>query len=714
MIRASNIIAATVAVSLSLMMDAAAQTQRVAAPQISGAIDESVRVVARGNTRPEATRANDRGPVSDNLVMTHMLLQLRRPPALERAFERAIDDLTKPRSPTYHRWLTASRIGAEYGPAEADVQTVAGWLAFHGFRVNTIYPSRMVIDFSGTAGQVRDAFATEIHNLDVRGVHHIANMSDPSFPAALAPVIVGIVSLNDFRPYSMMQPRASLTVPGGPYLLAPADIATIYNLNPLFSEGITGNGQTVVVLEDTDLYSALDYYKFRSKFGLTVYTAGTLSIAHPAPATGANNCSDPGVNGDDGEATLDVEWASAAAPNAAIVLASCANSSTSGLIIAMQNLVNQPVPPTIVSMSYGICETEDGAAGNAAWYLVDAQAAAEGMSMFVSSGDQAAAVCDRGNAGAEYGITVNGFASTPYDVAVGGTDFGDTYAGTNSTYWNSANTSVYGSAKSYIPEIPWNDSCASQLLASANHFSTTYGSSGFCNSIAGESYLNVIGGSGGPSGCATGAPVQYPVVGGSCEGWGKPYWQKGFLGNPNDGVRDLPDVSLFAANGIWNHYYVFCFTDPGNDGLPCSGSPGTWSGAGGTSFASPIFAGMMALVAQKQAGANPKAFYLGNPNPVLYALAATEYGASGNSSCSSTRGNSVGSTCIFYDVTAGDMDVDCTGTVNCYLPSGSFGVLSTSNSSYQPAYGTTTGWDFATGIGTVNVYNLVNAWPTGG
>src|SRR5208283_1460043 len=183
----------------------------------------------------------------------------------------------------------------------------------------------------------------------------------------------------------------------------------------------------------------------------------------------------------------------------------------------------------------------------------------------------------------------------------------------------------------------------------------------------------------------------------------KPSWQS-LVGNPSDGVRDLPDVSLFAANGLWDHYYPFCYSDPAGGGVPCTGAPDTWVGAGGTSFATPIMAGIQALVNQNVGGPQ------GNPNPVYYQLAANEYGASGDNTCNSTLGNTVGSSCIFYDVTQGDMDVNCTGTNNCYLDSASIGVLSTSNSSYQPAYGTTTGWDFATGIGTVNAYNLVKAY----
>jgi subtilase family serine protease len=307
-----------------------------------------------------------------------------------------------------------------------------------------------------------------------------------------------------------------------------------------------------------------------------------------------------------------------------------------------------------------------------------------------------------------YGIAVNGYASTPYDVAVGGTDFEDTYSSTNSTYWNPTNTATYESAKSYIPEIPWNNSCAGVLLATyITRSSVTYGTAGFCNAKIGEEYyLTTAAGSGGPSACATGTPSAPGVAGGTCKGYAKPSWQAGVVGIPADGVRDIPDLSLFAANGLWGHYYVFCWSDTVNGGAKCAGAPSGWSGAGGTSFAAPIMAGIQSLVNQKTA------LRQGNPNPAYYKLAAAEYGTAGSSTCNSSKGNGVASTCVFYDVTLGDMDVNCTGTHSCYRPSGTYGVLSTSTTSYSKAFGTMTGYDYATGLGSLNAYNLVSKWTT--
>jgi len=685
-------------------------------PRISQSIDETSRVTLGGNTHPQAIPANDRGRVPDALPMEHMLLQLKRSPEQEKALQQFIDELQTKGSPNYHHWLTAQEFGERFGLAQADLDAITSWLRSQGFQVNVVYPSGMVIDFSGTAGQVRKAFETEIHHLEVNGERHIGNISDPRIPSALAPVVAGVVSLHDFRPHAMHKMHQALpqfTFPdplgGTAYALVPADLAKIYNLNPLFSAGISGQGQTIALIEDTDVFSANDWSTFRSTLGLAGYTGASFNQVHPPapPSQPANNCGSPGViSPNDAEAILDAEWASASAPSASILMAACADTSTTfGGLIAIQNLINATTPPpSILSISYGQCETVNGAAANASYNSAYQQAVTEGVSVFVAAGDSGAAGCDNSVAEATHGIGVNAFASTSNNVAVGGTDFSDTYSGTNSTYWGSSNTSAFGSAISYIPEIPWNDSCAGALVSAFEGYSPTYGPTSLCNDpTIGSLLMTTVAGGGGPSQCASGTPSTSGVVSGSCAGWAKPSWQS-VLGNPNDGVRDTPDVSLFAADGLWSHFYIFCWSDTKNGGAACGSDPSAWSGAGGTSFASPIMAGIQALINQKAGGPQ------GNPAPVYYQLAAAEYGSTGSSSCNSNNGNAVGTSCIFYDVTMGDMDVDCVGP-NCYLGGGSVGVLSTSNSSFAPAYGTTMGWDFATGIGTVNAANLVNNWP---
>jgi subtilase family serine protease len=689
----------------------ALRSQTTGRDLIRETVDETKLVTLAGNTRPEASTDNDLGEVSDDRAIDHMMLQLKRSSQQEKEVERFITELHDPKSPNFHKWITASDFGKNYGLAESDLTTITTWLESLGFTVNSVYPNGMVIDFSGNAGQVRRAFHTAIHNLNVNGVRHIANFSDPQIPEALAPAVAGIVSLHDFRPHKMSRakkqisrPKYTSTFDGQAYqAVTPEDLATIYDFSPLFAKGITGTGQTIVVIEDTDLYSTSDWTTFRSKFGLSQYTSGSLTTVQPAPVTGSNNCASPGVNSDDSEAILDAEWASAAAPGAAIVVAACADTDvTSGLYIAGQNLVNQSGPPAIVSISYGGCEAENGASSNASIGALYQQAVTEGISVFVAAGDEGAASCDAGMTSATHGIGVSANASTQYNVAVGGTDFSDVLNGTTGTYWSPANTATFGSALSYIPEIPWNDSCAGSLFSNYLGYSTTYGSGGFCDSVTAreDGFLLVAAGSGGPSNCFTGVPLTFGVSNGTCQGNAKPAWQTGLSGIPSDGVRDMPDVSMFASDGaIWGHYSIVCFSDLSNGGAPCNGDPGSWAGFGGTSVATPVMAGTQALVNQNAGGRQ------GNPNVVYYALAAT-------------------TPSVFHSIALGDIDVNCNGTLNCYGFLGTLdygrggrvfgttwgGALSVSDASFTPAYGAGASWNFANGLGSVDAYNLVMHW----
>jgi subtilase family serine protease len=345
-----------------------------------------------------------------------------------------------------------------------------------------------------------------------------------------------------------------------------------------------------------------------------------------------------------------------------------------------------------MSLSYIECEADQGPSGNAFINSLWQQAAVEGVSVFVAAGDGGPAGCDNFNTAtyAEHGIAANGLASTPYNVAAGGTDFLDTAEGIDSAYWSSTNSTTGKSAKSYIPEIPWDDSCASNILY--EYLGYTNGVT-FCNSTTGAGFQNIVGGSGAPS-----------FV------YSKPYWQAKITGNPNDGKRDLPDISLFASNGFWNHAILFCMSDVAEGGTPCNYKTPTdafFNSAGGTSFSAPQFASIQALINQKAGGPQ------GNPNPVYYDLARAEYSVPADvTQCNATRGNAVNSNCAFHDVTVGNNNVPCYGTNNCYDPSGAaYGLLSTSDSHFSVAYGAHSGWDFATGLGSVNVTNIVNLWP---
>lgn len=704
---------------LALLMASSAAALYAAPPgrELIQSIDEQDLTTLAGNTRPESIAANDQGPVPDTFPIEHMLLQLKRSPTQEKAVERAIAALSDPQSQSFHQWYTAAEFGKQFGTSESDLRTITAWLESHGFTVNFVYPGRMALDFSGNAGMVREAFHTSIHNLKVNGAAHIANMSDPRIPAALAPAVAGIVSLNDFHPHKKSRtrkpPAAGIAArpeftgksDGVPVeAVAPADLAAIYDFNPLFSNGVTGAGQTIAVVEDTNLYRTADWTNFVTAFGLAQYN-GALNTVHPAPPAGTSNCTNPGVNQDDDEATLDAEWAIAAAPGASIVVASCADGTvTFGVQTAINNLVNGSNPPAIISVSYGNCEAENGAANNASLNSIYQQGAAEGISIFVAAGDEGAASCDANESSATHGIGISANAATQYNVAVGGTDFSDTLNNTVNTYWGQTNSPAWGSAISYIPEIPWNSSCAGALLARYMGYSTGYGPGGYCDSVINTpmqaDVFAVAAGSGGPSNCFSGTPAVFGVSGGTCAGYAKPSWQTGVTGIPNDGVRDIPDVSMFASDGVWGHYSIVCFSDPENGGAPCTGSPGNWAGFGGTSVATPVMAGIQALVNQKVGSAQ------GNPNPVYYQLAAT-------------------TTNVFHTVAQGDIAVNCSGNLNCYGYIGNIdygrngrvyettfaGALSLSEASYVAAYAAGEAWNFATGLGSVDANNLVTSWP---
>jgi subtilase family serine protease len=767
--KAASRFLAVAAVSLSVSFASQAQSKPLL---VTHKIDNSVRVALAGNTRPEATAKNDVGLADSDVQMDHMLLLLQRPAALEAQLEQFIDDLHNPASPTYHQWISAAQFGATYGPAQSDIDAVTSWLESQGLTVNTVYANNMFIDFSGTAGQIAAAFNTDFHNYQVNGKTYFANSRDPQVPAALAGVVKGVLYMNNFRPLAMHEQIKQAHIdrrsgalqseysPGGGYNpLVPWDLEKIYNITPLFSAGISGQGMKIVVVEDTNQWNCAsgapgtassasptlcsptsDWATFRNIMGLGRFTTGqfleetpgtTTTTTCTVPSTEGGAPSGSGINSDDVEATIDAEWATAAAPGATIINAACADPRGGfGGLTAIQNILNHANADNVdvISMSYGESEESTGATLNAAFNTTFQQAVTAGIGIFVSSGDEDAASSDGGGSGcsgvsgdcAKDGITISGWMSSPYDVSVGGLDFAENYLGENASYWNPVNNVYYGSAKSYIMEQPWNDSCASTLLAKYLTGSTlTYGSTGFCNSstASADGFLLAVGGSGGPSACATGTASVRGVDGGTCAGYAKPTYQSAYLstmaGLVNDGVRDTPDVALMAANGLWGHYYVLCYTDTTTDGTEQGGIPSCtavkpvdWPGYGGTSVSSPIMASIQALVVQH------KGSLQGNPNPRYYALANAEYGASGSSTCNSTNGNGVGSSCIFYDVTLGDNIANCQahsgGTLyNCYLPSGLVGVLSTSNSAYQPAYMTGTGWDFGSGIGSVNAYNLV-------
>ena len=683
--------------------------QPTPAVRIVNPINESQRVTLTHTVSPLANAANDRGAAPDGMLLDRIQLVLQRSPAQESALHQLLAEQNTPGSPNYHQWLTPQQFGAQFGPSDQDIATIESWLGSHGFTVTKVNPGKGTLEFSGSVGQLRGAFHTQIHQYAVNGETHFANANDPQIPTAIAPVIAGFSSLNNFHPRSYLrklgeasfnpvthQVKPSWTWSTIPYyVLAPSDYAVQYDLGPLYAAGTKGDGQTIAIINESNINVDL-VNQFRSLFGLPVNPPQIVIDGNDPGVDGINNPDGP--NNASGEAYLDVEWAGAVAPNAQVDLVIAADTAVSqGLVLAMERAVYSNIAP-ILSISFGNCEATLGAENsflNGLWE----QAAAQGQTVMVSTGDDGSAGCDNNQEYAVGGQAVSGFASTPYNVAVGGTDFYYSDYATGgasiSNYWLATTSQLPAlSLQKYVPEQPWNDS--------------QYGLNIF-NEYAVNGTTTISAGSGGASNAAI-CSSSYNgsnACTGNLSGYPKPAWQTG-AGVPADGVRDLPDVSLFAANGDNESFYPTCAVDGDcqTAGLG-SGDVVQISGVGGTSASTPSFAGIMALVNQKYGRQ-------GQADNVLYAL-KTQFPAA------------------FHDITAGTNSVPCNTTAvtdpftgALLQPVDCIGVSGGGPSITDPTYGNATegqigtgstpeynagaGYNLATGLGTVDANVLVTDW----
>lgn len=695
-----------------------------ATPRITTPVDEAVLTTLRGNTHPLARPEFDQGAAPPNLPMDRMLLVLKRSPEQESALQALLDQQHDKSSANYHRWLTPDEFGQQFGPADQDIQSITSWLQSHGFQVARVGRGRTAIEFSGTAAQVRDAFRTEIHSYLVRGAQHWANRSDPQIPTSLAPVVSGVAALNNFpiRPLLHVAGAFSksaatgevkpISAPSGSansaaarpqftlsdssclpacYAVGPADFGTIYNVLPLWNTQINGTTQSIGIVGQSNI-NLQDVRDFRSMFGLP---ANDPQIILNGP--------DPGLvlDGSETEALLDTEWSGAIAPGAKIIFITSASTNTdSGADLSALYAVDNDVSP-VLSVSFGLCELFLGTTGNQFHSALWEQAAAEGITVVVATGDSGSAGCDFFSGfspqPAEFGLAVSGWASTPFNVAVGGTDFlnfGPSFnVNSPSPYWNASNSTQGLSAKGYVPESTWDGTCTNQGFASLGFESTAEAR---CNDRALASLVVTNGGSGGKSNCTTTGASAATCTG----GYARPPWQTTSL---PDTVRDLPDVSLFASDDSWGSFYIVCEADALPVPSSCNLNHGfaNFIGVGGTSAAAPTFAAIMALVNQHTGSAGQ-----GNANYELYKLASLPSQSQLN--CNSSGPSGPASGCIFNDVTFGTIAMPCAAgppvTPNCTVSTAgdAYGVLS--------GYDASTGYDLATGLGSVNAFNLVQNW----
>ncbi len=679
---------------------AAAQKPQVAS-RVVEAVDETRTVRTPGNVHPLARAEFDRGAVAGSQPMTRMLLLLQRSAEQESALQQLMDAQQTKSSASFHSWLTPEQFGAQFGPSDADVQAVTDWLTRQGFQIAKVSAGRTTIEFSGTTAQVRNAFQTEIHRYAVNGHEFFANNSDPAIPSALGPVVRGVVALNNFPKYShihrvgtfqrdlatgQVKPLFTYTDSNGTfYGVGPADFAKIYNI----PAGADGSGQSIAIVGQTNI-NIQDVRDFRTMFGLPANDPQII-LNGPDPGVLGPNTFDCLGNpaGDEGEADLDVEWSGAVAPGATIKFvasqSTCSNPAqvTAGIDLSALYIIDNNIAP-VMSESYGACESSLGTVGNGFYNLLWQQAAAEGITVAISSGDNGSAGCDPNTSvnanAASQGIAVNGLASTPYNVAVGGTEFDQ--AGIETTYWNASNANAPGSqlsVKSYIPEVPWDNSNCAAIFPTV------------CNSVS-TSGDDITAASGGPSAKYSLPPWQVSLVTGST-------------------FREIPDVSFFASNGFNFSFYIVCQSDINPNSSPCdlatSPTSGThnFSGVGGTSGSTPAFAGIMALVNQKTGQRQ------GNANYVLYALAAKDTNYT-TGKCAASTGSTPMATCVYNDITKGNNSMACVGgSPNCNNSAANgFGILTTGAN--VPAFKAVAGFDEATGLGSINVANLLNFWST--
>ena len=686
------------------------------APRITTPVNESSLVTLTGNVSSRARAEFDLGAASPSTQLSHVRLMLSRSSAQEAALNKYLADLQDKSSPNFHKWLTPAQFGKLYGPADSDIAAIVSWLQSQGLRVDGVSSGRANIAFSGSVAQIERALHTSIHSYQAHGEQFFSNNSNPKIPAALAGVVSGVARLNTIRPqpqhvvnrlgkydpathrmkaaqpFQPRRPRAQMTTGSGttddPYLLfmVPGDAATIYDspnsLNAAFTTGtsITGSGVTIGVGGDAVIQGST-VASYRTRF---------LGDSNQPIITNVDNTTS---TTDTDEAYIDTELAGGLAPGATIHF-----YTASTLDVAIeQMLADNSVD--VFSLSFGECELQLTSAENAlisGWWQ---QAATQGIAVTVATGDNGSAGCDNNSTetAATSGLAVSGYASTPYNIAVGGTDLiGLLDQSTFSTYVlpptdpnaNAAAT-LYRTALQYIPESTWNDSTATDDVLDSNV--------PFTDPTSGANNINA--GSGGVSTCSTNTSTDAAI--GTCtSGYIKPAWQTGTgvpdsVSDPvNGGFRDIPDISLMSGGGGDNASWLVCTDDVGpNSATPpvnvtadCTDQSDKqfyFFGFGGTSTASPAFAGVLAMVQQ---GYNKGR--LGQAAKQLYDL---------------YNGGGAGS--IFKDITVGNNSVYCaSGSTDC--------AVNTAGNLFLTGFDTTVGYDLATGLGSVDVSQLIANWGT--
>jgi subtilase family serine protease len=626
----------TLALASILAVGGSGATQIGPQSRILQPIDATQVAAIKGTASPRAQAPFDVGRTDATRTISGAIT-FRLSAAQQADLDKLLREQQDPSSPNYHRWLTPDQYAARFGMSQSDLAKVGAWLQSQGLNVDGISRNHNEIRFNGSAGQVEYAFKTRLRDYVIKGEQHFANASNVSLPTAFSAEVLNVRGLNDFRPkprVRKLSPKLTSSISGN-HFVVPGDFATIYNV----PSNYTGAGQSIAVVGQTAI-SNTDIDAFRSNAGLAandptvVLVPNTGSLAHSA--------------GDETEADLDLEWSGAVAPAASIIYVTVGNNTNFSVFDSVTYAVQNDVAP-IISISYGNCEANLGPSFVQSMQQLAQQANAQGQTISGPAGDSGAADCDLGVA--TQGLQVDVPAAIPEVTGVGGSEFTGDAAGTisgscaNATqYWSGScsTSSPAATALSYIPEMTWNDTTVS---------------------LAAGGGLSASGG-------------------GASTIFGKPSWQAG-TGVPTDGKRDVPDIAFNGSNV--HDSYLICSQDelttidPGatSCAIGFRDSNSNFAAVGGTSAGVPTFAGVVALLNQATSSSG-----LGNVNPMLYALAA-----------SNSQNHA------FHDITSGNNMVPCTsGSTNC--PSGTTSI----------GFSAGTGYDRVTGLGSLDVGNLITAW----
>lgn len=618
----------------ALLLTAVTTFAQAPEPRLHGSLQQQNRSLLPGSAPPKALRNKILGPVPENRPIHGITLVFRRSPVQQADLQQLMEAQQNPTSPEFHHWLTPETFGRRFGVADSDLETTQAWLRQQGFVITGVSHARDRITFSGTAGQVNAAFSTTLRQVEVDGAPHIAPDSALSLPADLAAITLAVTHLSDLRP----TPNARLA-PGPAFTsgttqahnLSPVDLAVMYDLPPVDTSHPQAQTQSIAVVGQS--YVDLSGNSVINSFTTNIVYNRLIPVLVPGSGIEAVSPSDQA------ESEIDLEYTVGYATGISAYLVFVGSDPSYDVFDSLSFAIDQDLA-SIVSISYGLCEAlmspADLAQGNALFQ----QASLQGQTLIAAAGDSGSTGCARFSSlstSVRGALAVTYPADSPYVTAVGGTQMAPgTFGAGASTYWAAADSPPYNINKSllsYVPEVVWNENSAAHGL-----FSTGGGSS-----------------------------LSLP----------RPSWQANLPNVPTGTTRLVPDIALQASSA--SPGFIFCSDDASFVGLAAAqsclfGTSGEYPVAGGTSFATPTFATMVALLNQTTLSLGQ-----GNINPLLYQLAANPNNT------------------IFHDITV--------GTNDC-LPA-----IPGCSAAGQTGFSAAPGYDQTTGLGSIDFAHLLAALP---